>query len=121
MKWDLGMVNSNGSLAAPHTLPLILAAGFHSVATLSIGSLGYASMGFWRRAGSVSKAQLPSQAHYQYFQQCNYCIASNSLSKSDLSPGQVFPQQTDPGICPVDGVASLGELTVQQESKILPR
>lgn len=85
MKRDLRTVISNDSLVPLLSLLLILAARFQSFATQRVGSFSCASMGFWRKAGSVSKAWPPTQGSCQCFQQFSYWVPSNSVSKSNLS------------------------------------
>lgn len=93
MKRDLRTVISNDSLAPPLPFRLILAARFQSFATQRVESLSCASMGFWRKAGSVSNAGPPTQGPCQGFHPGNYLIPSNSISRGDFNPVHAFFEQ----------------------------
>lgn len=120
LKWDIRTVISNDSLASPLPLLFILAARFQSFATQSAGAVGCASVGLWRKAGSVSKAWPPTRGPCLCLQ-CNYWNPSNSVSKSDLSPVQTFLSAKRPCGVPCRWGASLRELTVQWRSRVSPR
>ena len=64
------------------SLLLILAARVQSFATHRVEPFSCASIGFWGKAGSVSKAWPPTQGSWQCFRQFSYCVSSHSVSKS---------------------------------------
>lgn len=74
-------------------LHLILAARSQSFDTRRVESSKCASMGFWRKAGSESKARPSTQGPCQSFPPGNSWIPSRSISRCDFNHVPAFSQQ----------------------------
>lgn len=85
MKRELRTVISNDSLASLSSCLRSLAARFQSFATQRVESLSWASRGFWREAGSVSKAWSPTQGPCQCLGQFSHRVPRSQRALSACS------------------------------------